>query len=390
MFVKHVILPIGRKPVQRVSERRGFTLIELLVVISILVTLLVITATMVRLSLDGDKVRAGARQIQSFLNGARDRAIYAKAPVGVRFIKSPNNDRTITSMVYIQPGELWSDGTIELQRRDVQDPVPFLPPPPTPAQLDGLPANPLETEVWTVAEKAGTNWANLIARNRFPTDVRIRIPKGSQGTWYRATLERSATSQVKLRLATPFRLPAETTVATLPSGEELRAFAAGRDGVTTYDLQLDPVPFVGQKPVFLPAGVVVHLDRSSRNIDNLATASNRGNILPTAWRIALPAPNPPRYSDQIDIMFSPSGTVIGQAATAGLLHLYVGTQKDADLDRLAWEGGSAAETEDSENRGDKYFVSVATRTGAVSVHEVGYGAGSDRLLYAETGEGAGK
>ncbi|QDV29289.1 hypothetical protein Spb1_11690 [Planctopirus ephydatiae] len=360
MFVKHVILAIGRKPVQRISERRGFTLIELLVVISILVTLLVITATMVRLSLDGDKVRAGARQIQSFLNGARDRAIYAKAPVGVRFIKSPNNDRTITSMVYIQPGELWSDGTIEL-RRDESDLT--------------------STDVRVVAEAAGTNWANLIARQRFPSDIRIRIPKGSQGTWYRATLDTSA-GQIRLRLTTPFRLPAET-----PSGT-LQAFAAGRDGVTTYDLQLDPVPFVGQKPVFLPAGVVVHLDRSSRNIDNLATASNRGNILPTAWRDG--SVNPPRYSNQIDIMFSPSGTVIGQAATAGLLHLYVGTQKDADLDRLAWEGGSAAETEDSENRGDKYFVSVATRTGAVSVHELGYGSGSDRLLYAETGEGAGK
>ncbi|MBA4031139.1 MAG: hypothetical protein C0478_09665 [Planctomyces sp.] len=354
--------PRRRHPKRPVAghARGGFTLIELLVVISILVTLLVITGSMVRLSLNGDKVRAGARQVQSFLQGARDRAIYAKSPVGVRFIKSPGNDRTITSMIYIQPGELWSDGTIQLRRNET---------------------NLTSNDVLVVGEEAGTNWANLIARQRFPNDVRIRIPKGSAGTWYRATLDTSA-GQIRLRLTTPFRLPAETA-----SGE-LVAFAAGRDGVSTYDLQLDPVPFVGQKPVFLPNDVVIHLDRCSRNLDGLATASNRGSLLPTAWRDA--SVNPPRYSNQIDVMFSPSGTVIGQAATTGLLHFYVGTQKDADLDRLAWEGGATPETEDSENRGDKLIVTVATRTGATSSHAITFGSGSDRLLYAETGEGAAK
>jgi prepilin-type N-terminal cleavage/methylation domain-containing protein len=335
-------------------DRRAFTLIELLVVISIFVTLIVITASMVRLSLDGDKVRNGARQIQSFLMGARDRAIYAKTPVGVRFIKEkdPINDRIVRSMTYIQPGELWSDGLIELGR-------------------DGA------GNVTLVNEKFGTNWQNLIDRNQFPTDIRIRIPKGGGGRWYRAT----QLSPTQLRLSTPFQIPAETA-ASNPV-----AFSENRSGVSTYDLQLDPAPIPGQKPVTLPSDVVINLDRSSRALDNLNTPGNRGSTLPDIWRNT--SVTPPKYRDNLDIMFSPSGTVVGDLAATGLLHLYVGTKKAADLDQLAWQAGATADAEDAESRGDKLIVSVATRTGATSTHPIS-SLTNDRLLYAETGEGASK
>ena len=60
------------------SSRKGFTLIELMVVVGIILLLATITLTAVNLTIDGDKIRNGARQIQSYLEGARDRAIFSK------------------------------------------------------------------------------------------------------------------------------------------------------------------------------------------------------------------------------------------------------------------------------------------------------------------------
>ena len=60
-------------------SRNGFTLVELLVVITIMLLLLSMTVYAVNFSRDSDRVGGGARQIQSALAGARDRAIYAKA-----------------------------------------------------------------------------------------------------------------------------------------------------------------------------------------------------------------------------------------------------------------------------------------------------------------------
>ena len=50
--------------------------------------------------------------------GARDRAIYAKQPRGVRFLVDQQNPRTCSSMVYIGPSDPWSEGRIRLERPD--------------------------------------------------------------------------------------------------------------------------------------------------------------------------------------------------------------------------------------------------------------------------------
>lgn len=95
--------------------RGGYTLVEILIVVGILVVLLTMTLMTVRFTRDGDRVTAAAAQIQSFLAGARDRAIYARAPRGVRLFLDTNNPRTVSSMVYIDPSESWSDGVVQLR-----------------------------------------------------------------------------------------------------------------------------------------------------------------------------------------------------------------------------------------------------------------------------------
>jgi len=104
------------------NKRGGFTLVELLVVITIIVILLTMTLLTVNFSNEGDRVKGAAGQVQSFLAGARDRAIYAKEPRGVRFFVNPENPRAVNTMAYIAPGGSWSSpensANVSLERID--------------------------------------------------------------------------------------------------------------------------------------------------------------------------------------------------------------------------------------------------------------------------------
>ena len=76
--------------------RRGFTLIELLIAITIFLILTAMAVAAVNAFGDGDRVSGSARQVQSFVSGARDRAIYTNQtdagprPVGVRLLPNRN------------------------------------------------------------------------------------------------------------------------------------------------------------------------------------------------------------------------------------------------------------------------------------------------------------
>ena len=84
---------------RRAPTRSAFTLIEIAVVVLVILILLTLTVAVVGRTIDGDRVRGGARQVQNYLAGARDRAIYAASrseekrqippAVGVRFLPDP-------------------------------------------------------------------------------------------------------------------------------------------------------------------------------------------------------------------------------------------------------------------------------------------------------------
>ncbi len=352
--------------------RRGFTLIELLVVVSILVIVTTITVMTVNFSMSSERIRSSARQIQSYLEGARDRAIYAKEPRGVRILVDQTIPGTASSLVFIGPSEPWTDGLVRLERRD--------------ADNNGVADNPNIT----VLRGDGTNtqWSTLKDRKLLFDGLRVKIPRGKDGSWY--TVDTSGLSSSPpsnpsrnevLYLSTPYRDPGSSLSTT-----HVIAFEGG--GPSTYSLALPPSILPNQEPVLLPRGIVIDLD---------------GSKIPKSWRLGGGS-----YSARMDLMFSPRGTVIGAPVSQGLIHFYLAEQVDVERANNvlaarplaanvaqpvvpADEIGSPAEP-----IGDRLIVTLFTQTGAISTHPVrGTDAGSDGKAddpyrYAELGEVAGQ
>ena len=406
------------------SPRHGYTLIEILIVVGIIVLLLTMTLMTVKFTRDGDRVTGAAAQIQSFLGGARDRAIYAKAPRGVRFFLDTNNPRTVSSMAYIDPSETWSDGVIQLRRWDpgldgaTDGGTPDI-------NQDGI--NDKPTDVWMVVGE-GTAWWELKRRGLLFDGMRIRIPRGPTGSWYPINtrlidINSAPPSMQILVLSIPYRDPGNTP--------ENRSMAFESGGPEDYEIQLAP-RILPEEPVTLPEDTVIDLD---------------GSRLPDAWRPFVSGAGQSSgnslYSQYIDMVYSPRGNLVGYAASGGVIHLYVCDREDATLlkeeyvksldndlptalaklnlqlrvtlpgqDKFVFipadsltatiaPWAAAIAPDDSPwNVKDRRLVSVFSQTGAVSIHPVnprdGDSSGSnppdgfadDPFLFSEIGETA--
>lgn len=408
--------PLRPLSVTSSPSRNGFTLTELLVAMTILLILVAVTVSTVNVSFNNERIRSAARQVQSYLEGARDRAIYAGQDRGVRFLLDQTDQTTVSSMLFIGTTTDWNDGSIEILRRDFvnnatgvlgSDYVP-----------DGMEA--------TVLFGIGTNWDLLLDRGLLVNGAQIQIG----GQWYTVSTSLLQRGYQALEITPPYRdaIPMQDAVRyrQIAAGPPtLRGLVSGTVDENEYRLMLQPGVLPNQEPVQLPRGIVVDLDYSE-----LAPGwGNRGGP----------------YSNQMDVMFSPRGTVTGAAAGAGIIHFLLndvvdteraygadgqpgvaGVDDDSDgtddePDELGWPGsddlrpvdidvnGNGTLEENERNLGDKLIVTLFTRTGHISTHPLfvtedlnnngvldlgedvnGNGVldpiGSDPYFYAETGE----
>ena len=312
---------------QHVHQRRkqrpsGFTLIELLLVISVVTILLTITLTALRYNSQADRIKEGARQIQSYLKGAQNRAVYSQAPVGVRLFVEPTvsgtipNGRTVSTMAYIGSRITWASGRdsglVSLERIDRNN-------------NSDVDAN--EQSILIVRSKNYPGWWKLHDRGFLTGNLRIRIPAGPNGNLYpfefitkedinsNGILDEGEDLNHNEVLDDPITKPNEQQLLLLqlPYADpgDITEFVPFQN--ITYEIEL-PWQVLPEEPCVLPEDVVIDLDASR---------------LPVGWRPFSTGNG--RYSPFMDLMFSPQGNLIGETAGAGLLHLYVCDREDSQF-----------------------------------------------------------
>lgn len=396
----------SRTPSDSSQRRTGLTLIELLIVVTIFLLLTTFTVIAVDFTFESERVSAAARQTQSLLEGARDRAIRAREPRGVRLIldPDPDNGRMVSSLIYVGAAEPWTEGTIQLQRPPQ---LPLTNPPVAASQDVTIVAGSIDT-LWFKLKQRGflgvyefdTNGNGVVdpgedlnSNGVFDQETpRIKIPGDKNGTWYRVRTHLLGADPLNpniLELVRPYRDPGTTEPT------EIVAFDGG-SGPQTYVLELPPRVLPDADPVLLPDGVVIDLDASD---------------VPTSWRPPAGAGLSVPYSSRMDLMFSPRGTLIGTTAGTGLIHLYVSLREDVQIATDAgrppvnangfprvptdalFASGPATAGSAQPVVGDRGLVTIFASTGKISSHEINLdnvdadpNTLDDPFLFAELGE----
>ena len=373
------------------TPRYGYTLIEVLVVITIILILAGLTLATVNFGIEGDRLAGGARQVQGMSEGARDRAIYAGRPRGVRFIRDalsdgvvtngpgydPSNPAVVTSLVYTGAPEPYSNGKVYLTQDGANRwiKLDLEPPPPTP------PPTPPTIPTFT----------DLASREMIPNGGAVRMqlkqtPNDNNGPWFTVAL--NGGSLFLSKEADEF----------VPPGTP-RPFVD-----LYYQLILNPGVLPNQEPKPLPRNVVIDL-----------FSSYLSGKMPQDWYSATPGADGKSisivqkqddvvsYATVFDVPFNSRGTVEGRLASQGVIHLVV-----ADLGDVARgfnigvsalkpnaSGGFdvVAETDPDAvfRNSEEVIISIFTRTGTVAVSDVDVtdadndGYRDDPFLLAEGG-----
>lgn len=238
---------------------------------AILLILATLTMRLLNATLNSDRIRSGSRELQSFLAGARDRAVFAGQPRGVRLIPDAFDRSAVHSFVYIGAPYTSTGGT-QVQSMFTDG---------TQVQVNA--DNSVTTFGSTTVFPAV--WTSLANRGLLADGAIINLG----GISY--TMARKTTGGVTSWVLT--KAFAGTIAVTLP-----------------YTLQLLPSVLPGEEPRSLPNNIVIDLDNS---------------ILPSTWG------SPGAWTGPLDLLFAPNGTVTGTVAAAGRIHFVLSENVDATV-----------------------------------------------------------
>lgn len=218
--------------------RRGLSLLELLVVVAVLVLISGLTLRSLANVVASDP-HSVAIQLQSRLQGLRERARQGARPVSVRLVRDPSRPDLAIALVALQPGDRLVFGTgaatVQFERDPVTGEV---------TRVRGLTAD--------------CDWVGLRDRGHLRLPARIRIPAG-QGEWYSIsdlTGVPGRPGESIATLASPLDpglvLQAAPAVVATPAGSPLATCEL--ETVATWSATTEPFSF--------PASLVIDLRRS--------------------------------------------------------------------------------------------------------------------------------
>lgn len=344
------------------QRRRGFTLIELVVVIAILLILTMLVVSVFQTN-SAEKIRSAARATQSAFLGARDRALHAGGPIGVRMIRDQTDATIVTGFAYIQQIQTTSPmyplQSIQLERIDVADD----------GTIDG-PEILIVRGLTPPAVAPNTDWFGLDPF--FASPGRIRIP-ATTGQWYTFTVASSGTYALTatnhfLILSTPFIDQGTTPPTTRVAWDRTSANSS-------CDIELAPELMPNHSPISLPSGIVIDLAESSPNV-----------------ALAFPT------GQHVQMMFSPRGMVSGRYAAGGSYHFLLRDQRDAAIgNNPKWVGAdNPANVAEQKPQYESLILTVFPQTGNVATFPIdtrdanGDFVADDLFAYAKSGNVAGQ
>jgi prepilin-type N-terminal cleavage/methylation domain-containing protein len=411
-------LNITLRDIESSAKRRaGFTLIELMIAIGILLILTTLSVAVFSNTASADRIRSSARQVQSAFGGARDRALKAgrqnaSAQVGLRLMLDANDQSLVTTFVYVQHDDNWTQGTVIVGRPD---------------NPNGKPSGSATGPLVRTVRGYGTNWSDLYLQGLIANGTRIRIP--ANGEWY--TIDCSylpaPTSNWPevLTLTKDFdQVPQYAyQAAGLPNqgadgGWGIWNVDDDQDGMTdniseagwynsddandanplftgnlpqSYSLELLSSVLPGQEPMRLSSGIAIDLDFSVLPKGwRQSTTLPKGSPLPTAlngygnWTVAYPDSGNgandiyTSYLGYMDVMFSPRGGVTGPLSAQGLIHLRLANTDDIAQSRLPSDPAAAP----------MLYSTLFTQTGYVATFPVD--TTGNPLKFALTGSTVGR
>jgi type II secretory pathway pseudopilin PulG len=320
------------------------TLVELLVVISILAALLALTAIAVSALVPSFKSTTGADQVAGVCASARQMARREGVPTGVRF--TLDSDNICRTMNYIRQPDDVAAG-IYLGRVEA---APF-----TTARIQtvNVDITPLVQD-GDYLEIYGGGVVRRVTGNKVVTlESAGPDPNNKNNTVY--------VFQVSLNPVgpplPPSPAPADLNTTTLPTAA----------APTNYRIIRQPQVIDGETTIKLTQGVGI----------DFSTPQN--------WGYGVPLSTPPLAvgagaGGPFDVLFSPSGQVIGQGTTSGMIFLWV---------RRAAQTTGKPDPDNSVDylAGKPILVTVHVRSGAVAQYPVGHKGAL--YEFAQDGSGSG-